>query len=407
MEKDKTKVLIISQYFPPDISGGGTRAYNFAQCLATENFDVTVITAFPHLHETVPNEFSKKKIVKEQMENFSIIRVWIPSILHSSVRNRIVLHFCFIISSLFPIFSIRPKIIFASEPNLFSIVPAFLYSKIRGGKVIRVVDDLWPELFYEREIVKSKILKKLLNRLAKFSYDYPKYILPLTEEAKLHISKLYKINLKKIFVVKHGVNTKIFKPNKEKIQKEFVIMYSGALVESYDFELIIQAADKLQNENIKFVIRGKGPLLEYIKKRKKELKLDNLVIDEKIIPFSDLSKYLSSANVFVVPMKDDYFLNLSLPTKILEFQALSKPIICCSNGAPGKHVQKTKSGITIPCNNLTELILAIRKLQNESNLCEELGKNGEKFVEENATFEKIGKELKQIIQTMQNDNNNK
>lgn len=404
MGKNKIKVLIISQYFPPDISGGGTRAYNFAQCLAAENFDVTVITAFPHLHKAVPNEFRKKIIIKEKMDNFSIIRVWIPSILHSSIRNRVILHFCFVISSLLPIFSIKPKIIFASEPNLFSIVPAFLYSKIRGGKVIRVVDDLWPELFYERKIVKSKILKKLLNRLAKFSYDYPKYILPLTEEAKLHISKLYKINLKKIVVIRHGVNTKIFVAKKKKAEKEFVLMYSGALVESYDFNLVLQAAEKLKKENIKIIIRGKGPLLDYIKKRKKDLKLDNLVIDEKIIPFSEMSKHLSYADAFIVPMKDDYFLNLSLPTKILEFQALSKPIICASDGAPGKHVQKTKSGITIPCNNLTDLILAIKKLQNESNLCEEFGENGKKFVDNNATFEKIGKELKNIIQNIQNNN---
>ena len=28
------KILIISQYFPPDMSGGGTRAFNYAKCLS-------------------------------------------------------------------------------------------------------------------------------------------------------------------------------------------------------------------------------------------------------------------------------------------------------------------------------------------------------------------------------------
>ena len=105
MKKDRTKVLIISQYFPPDVSGGGTRAHNFAQCLAAEDFDVTVITAFPHLHEAVSDKYKKKIMIKEKMDNFSIIRVWIPSILHSSIKNRIFLHLCFIISSLFPLFT--------------------------------------------------------------------------------------------------------------------------------------------------------------------------------------------------------------------------------------------------------------------------------------------------------------
>ena len=46
----KIKVLIISQYFPLDISGGGTRAFNYAKCLNMKDFDLMVITAFLHFH---------------------------------------------------------------------------------------------------------------------------------------------------------------------------------------------------------------------------------------------------------------------------------------------------------------------------------------------------------------------
>ena len=75
---------------------------------------------------------------------------------------------------------------------------AFFYSKLRSGKVIRVVDDLWPEVIYERGFFKSKFLQKFLNKLAYFSYDFPQYVLPLTEEAKNHIVKFYKIDPKKL-----------------------------------------------------------------------------------------------------------------------------------------------------------------------------------------------------------------
>ena len=66
----KKEILIISQYFPPDISGGGTRAYNYAKCLAN-NFEVTVITAFPHLHNKVPNEYRWKIIHEDKKFRFS------------------------------------------------------------------------------------------------------------------------------------------------------------------------------------------------------------------------------------------------------------------------------------------------------------------------------------------------
>ena len=117
---------------------------------------------------------------------------------------------------MFPIFSQKPDVIFASEPNLFSIIPAFFYSKLRGGKVIRVVDDLWPEVIYERGFLKSNIIKFFLNKLAYFSYNFPQYVLPLTEEAKKHIVKFYNINSKKIIVMEHGVNTDIFQFKEKK-----------------------------------------------------------------------------------------------------------------------------------------------------------------------------------------------
>ena len=397
LKNERKRVLIISQYFPPDISGGGTRAYNYARCLSEQNFEVTVITAYPHLHEKI-----KKKLTleKDEKEGFSIIRVWVPSLLHSSIKNRIFLHIGFIFSSLKPIFSLKPDVIFASEPNLFSIIPAYFYSKIRGGRVIRVVDDLWPEVFYERKIVKSRILKIILNKLAKFSYDFPEHIIPLSEEVKLHISKLYNINLKKIVVITHGIDTEIFYPKKKDQQEEFILMYSGALVESYDFELIFQAAIKMKDEKIKFIIRGKGPLLNLLKNRMKELELKNVIIDEEFVEQNEISSVLNKSDAFIVPLKNDYFLNLSLPTKILEFQALAKPIICCSNGAPGKYIQMTKSGIVIPCNNVSKLIESIKKLKDETKLCNTLGENGRKFIDENQTYEKIGKKLKNLILTL-------
>ena len=88
----KKKILIISQYFPPDISGGGTRAFNYAKCLTQKNFDVTVISAFPHLHESVPKKFRFKFLHKEKIDGFELIRVRVPSLLHTSARNRIILH---------------------------------------------------------------------------------------------------------------------------------------------------------------------------------------------------------------------------------------------------------------------------------------------------------------------------
>ncbi|SHO42858.1 hypothetical protein NSIN_10204 [Nitrosotalea sinensis] len=398
------KVLIISQYFPPDISGGGTRAYNYALCLAQQGYEVTVITAHPHLHAKVSEINRKKTMKKETAYGFNVIKVWIPSLLHTSARNRIILHFAFIISSLFPLFHVKPDVIFASEPNLFAIIPAYVYSKLRGGKVIRVVDDLWPEAIYERGYVKSGMLRYILDKLAKFSYSYPEYILPLTDEAKNLICNSYNINGKKIEVLLHGVDTNIYKYVDKKSENDFVLMYSGSLVESYDFDLILKAAKELKNKNIKFIIRGRGTLQTLLHEKKEKMGLENFIVDTNIVPLDQIYIELSKADVLLAPMKNEYALNSTLPTKLLEYQAVGRPIICCSNGSPGKYIENTKSGIRVDSEDLVGFVQAISRLASNQVLCRTLGLNGRKFVEENLAFEKIGMRLSFIIQQLFRNN---
>ena len=107
---------------------------------------------------------------------------------------------------------------------------------------------------------------------------------------------------------------------------------------------------------------------------------------------------MDKSDVLLVPMAKGSSLNTSLPTKILESQAIGRPIICCSDGPVGHYVKVTKSGISIGKGNLTDFINAILKLESDPQLCEQLGQNGRKFIEENHTFAKVGKHLSEIIQ---------
>ncbi len=396
----KNNLLVLSQYFPPDVSGGATRAFNYSKCLEQQGYNVTVVTAYPHQHGPVPENYRNKLTKKEKFCNLNLIRVWIPSLLHSSIKNSAILNFSFCISSLFPLFSLKskPDIILAFEPNLFSIIPAYIYSKLRGGIVIRIVDDMWPELLYEQKILKSNSLKKLLTNLAKFSYNYSKHIITLNNEVKESIHNSYGINNDKIDVISHGIDETVFTFTKKERQKIFTLMYSGSLNASYDFDLILNAAKKLKDKNIQFIIRGKGKQLSYLEDQKKKFQIDNLIIDPSFVPIEQLSSTLSRADVLLVPMVKGNSINLSLPTKILESQAIGRPIICCSSGAIGDYVKTTNSGINVNEGDLAGFIDAILKLESNDQLCQEFGQNGRNFVEKNHTFEIIRNNLSSIIQ---------
>ena len=75
----RLKVLVLAQYFEPDMGGGSTRATNIVKGMLRNGCDVTVVAAFPHYpHGKVPANCRHKAIVPEKFGSAQVYRVWIP-----------------------------------------------------------------------------------------------------------------------------------------------------------------------------------------------------------------------------------------------------------------------------------------------------------------------------------------
>jgi glycosyltransferase involved in cell wall biosynthesis len=409
-------VLIIAQYFPPDVGGSSTRAYNVVMGLKDQGCIVTVVTAFPHYPDgKIPKEYRRKLFCREIFDGTSIIRTWVPPVSHYTIGKRLFVHASFIVSSLLGLFIVRKTdVIFAMNPSLFSFFPALVYKLFFKAKIIRNVDDLWPEVWYDLGIVKSRFLKRLLNWIAQISYDIPVAITPVSHAYVSLLTRNYKLTKEKIFVIEHGVDmTKFyFDPNKsikindpKKLQKDSPVItkvvYSGALSIGYDFEPVIKAAKILENEPVNFILRGMGTTvgdIENIKNLIEKEKTRNIEVRTDKLSPDDLAKFLHEADIFVLPMNFVGF-DIGLPTKLLEYQALGKPVICISNGESADYVSRTKSGLVCRSKDPQKIADLIRKLVYDENLSRELGTNGCYYVLRNLTLNRIGQRFMNVINT--------
>ena len=86
-----------------------------------------------------------------------------------------------------------------------------------------------------------------------------------------------------------------------------------------------------------------------------------------------------------------------LPTKLLEYQALGKPIVCISNGEAGRYILKTQSGLVATTNQPEELAQLIMQLVNNCDLANKLGDNGFNNIKNNLTLEMIGKRFMDVV----------
>lgn len=394
------KIFIIAQYFYPDFGGASTRAFNVAKGLVELGNTVKVVTAFPHYpHGRVPSCYKSKAMMFEEMDDIEIIRVWMPSLPHDSVINRVILHICFIISSLFALpFLGEIDVVFASNPNLFSFFPALVYSFVNLKPIVRNVDDLWPEVFYDMNLVKSSAIKKLLDFVAWLSYAVPVAITPISTGYKRRIVEKYGVREDKIRVIEVGVDTSVFTKLILNKKDDFVVMYSGVLGQAYDFRNVLLAAKLLSDyKEIKFYIRGIGECEHDIEEMIDAFSLENVVLDTNLVSQSKLVEILNLADIFLLPMKKIKTADEGLPTKIFEYQALGTPIVACSSGESARYIRSTVSGIVVPPNNPRTLSEAILELYSNKEKRERLGENGWKHVSKHLSLNKIGERLSKIM----------
>ena len=394
------KVLVLAQYFPPDMGGASTRVSNVVKGLLRKGCEVKVVAAFPHYpHGKVPVKYKGKPVVPEQAGGAKVLRVWIPSLPHSSVVNRVVLHACFIVSCLFALpFVGGVDVVWAANPNLFCFFPAVVYGFVKRVSIVRNVDDLWPEVFYELGLVRSKLMRKTLDFLAWLSYVVPAAVTPISAGYKRRIVQKYNVCAEKIHVIEVGVDGVEPLNLNEGKKGQFVVMYSGVLGLGYDFDVVLEAARILaKDDDIVFVIRGVGELGPRLRRQIRSLNLRNVVLDTSFLPKDKLVALLCSADVFVLPMASASFVDEGLPTKVFEYQAYGKPIICCSGGQPGRYVSETESGVVVKPGDYEALAKAVLYLRENRDVAEKLGASGRRYVENNLSIEKIGLKMMAVF----------
>jgi len=393
-------VLILSQIFPPDLGGSATRAYNVAKGLLAHNVNVTVIAGFPHYPTgNVPKHLRKKALAIEYLDGMKVIRAYMPPIPAKGFINRIILFISFMLSSLFPFFLVR-RIdgIFAANPQVLSIYPALIYKFFHRCPVVLNVDDLWPEDI-EPEITRSSLIRRLGEVLAKIAYVMADAITPISPGYTKVIKGKYGIPESKIHVVRGGVNTSKFKPMPSKNNGKFTVLYSGAFSVAYDFDQVLKAAKILEKyEDVEIILQGGGELLHHVKQKVTEMKLKNVKIIDKILSRQDVAKLMSEVDTLLLPLRDFGRPYLGISSKLYEYQAVGKPIICCADGQPAEYVNETRSGIVVKPGDYKALANAILYLKDNSEIAEKLGASGRNYVVEKLSIESIGREMMNVFQ---------
>lgn len=401
------KLLILTQYFPPEVGAPQNRLYELALRLRSKGIDISVLTAMPNYPQMVVHkEYKGKCYCKEEMNGLNIHRSWIYVSNSKSIIPRLLNYFSFVFSSLwFGLFKIKKQdVLLVESPPLFLGITAYLLSRAKGAKMIFNVSDLWPESAEKLEIINNKTLLSLATKLEEFCYRKSALITGQTQGIVRNIKSRFPN--KRVYWLKNGVDIKFYDVNKTQqeanawrktngySEEDFILFYGGIIGHAQGLDIILNAAKIIEDKpKIKFVMLGSGPEKERLLALKEELKLNNLEFYDAV-PKTKMQEIIMDMNATIVPLKKLDLFKGAIPSKIFENLALKKPILLGLEGeAKELFIDEGNCGLAFEPENKEDLVKQILILYNNPELSKQLGENGLKYASENFNRDKIAEGL--------------
>ncbi len=175
------KILIINQFFYPDIAATAQLMTDLSEDLAERNIDVTILTSDS-------NYLGGKLDLRRNGRFFAseIIRVHCSSFGRGSFLGRfldyISFYFLILIKSLFlPKFDV---VLVLTTPPLISCV-GLLLKVFKKSRFICLIEDLYPDTALALGVLKHKsLLVKAIHRLSNLIYEHADKIIAISDNMK-------------------------------------------------------------------------------------------------------------------------------------------------------------------------------------------------------------------------------
>ncbi len=399
----KLKVLLVSEYFPPVIFGGGEiSAYNLAKSLVKKGFDVSVLTS--HFDRLKQNDFKEGIKIYRRLKtgrNPSSFSANLKRVFYfqKSLKKELkkveqkydVVHF--LNTTSIPNFKVNNKTMatingytnFCPKRNLFykercacsgcsfgKFLGCIVKSKFIGKSKISIFLKFNPVFWILLYLGYKKSNRSLKNINSFISLS--DFISSQLRRNKVKLSQITKIPN----IVDIEDPEKQFKIN----EKGVLISYIGALEKIKGIGMLIKAFNGIDLENAKLLVFGDGSLKNYLRKiANKNVKFYGKV-DHKFMP----SVYKQS-DIIVQPA----LWPEPLSRVLLEATYFGKPIIATDIGGNSEGVVDGKNGFLVE--NEDELKEKLNMLIQNKSLRDKMSKKSKNIFGAKFNKDKIIKSI--------------
>lgn len=406
------KILILTQYYPPEIGAPQNRLHELAVRLQKAGVEVEVLTAMPNYPRMeIMDAYRGGKIREEVIDEISVKRAKIFVSKSKGIFARLLNYFSFVFTSYWRGRRLEnADFLLVESPPLFLGYSAMRLAKKLNAKLIFNVSDLWPESAEKMGVVNNRRLLAMAYKLERKCYERSTLVTGQTQGIVDNISSRFPDT--RVFWLPNGVDVEFYNPDiiqagdlREEIgakKEDILFFYGGIIGHAQGLETLLEAAKLLEHRtDFKIILQGAGPVKESLLKLNKELKLNSIVFREPVQK-SEMPSILKSVDVALVPLRKLDIFQGAIPSKIFEAQAMKLPLLLGVDGEAKKHfINTAESGLYFEPENAKHLSeCMIEMMENRANL-KIMGENARAYVEQNFNRNVIAENLIKELNTLE------
>jgi glycosyltransferase involved in cell wall biosynthesis len=314
--------MVVHEYYPKDF-----RVRREAEALTAQGHDVEVIAL------RKPEEPAR-----DRCDGVKVLRVPLRRHRGSALPVYLLEYalFSFVVFWLLTYRHLKSRydVIHVHTPPDFLVFVA-LIPRWLGARVVLDVHDRVPELYAERFSKRPAVIRALLG-VETAALRYADRVVTVHEP---YAERLVRptVPAQKIHVIFNSADERLF--HRSDVQRrrdvaemergEVRLLHHGTLMKRYGVDVLIEAVHQLGKSapRLRLDIIGEGDLLPSLQKLVQDRGLGEQVVLHGYLPLDVMASWIERADLCVVPNRRSAFTDGILPTKLLEYVVMGRPVI--------------------------------------------------------------------------------
>ncbi len=385
-------ILLIHQFYLPAGAAGGSRWNDTSRYWAAQEHTITVIAGMVDYAtgQKYAHCQGKFRIEEQPAPGIRVVRTHISARYNRGWWGRLWAYFTFMVSGIWAgmiqVYNAPVDVVIVTSPPLLIGIVGVWLAHWRRVPLVFEIRDLWPDAPVQLGILTNPFLVRLAYWLEAWLYRQAQHIVVLTEGYRDVLIQQKNVACNRISVIPNAADFELsdtiactFNRNgfrqQQGMENGFWVVYAGAHGIVNRLDTVLEAAEKLVDTPVQFLLIGDGPEKKALQKEAVRRGLSNVRFMERM-PKRAVIPFLLAADAGLTTAPRLPIFRRVLTNKLFDYFSCRLPVLTMLDGDSRRLVETAEAGVYVEPENAGALRRAILDYLRQPELVRQQGENG-------------------------------